>query len=121
MNYARYQKIVSAQLKKYGKPVTFHFQEVGGGYDPISGKMTAPSVSDEECLAVLVRPDKRALYTQTVQLNDAALIIDGVTLSRAPNEKDTVTVDGADWRVLSVSWVAPGDLTIIYKVYIRRS
>lgn len=120
MNYARYQKIVSAQLKKYGKPVTFHFQETGGGYDPISGRMTT-SVIDEECLAVLVRPDKRALATQTVQLNDAALIIDGVTLSRAPNEKDTVTVDGADWRIISVSWVAPGDLTIIYKIYIRRS
>ena len=121
MDYARYQKIVSTQIKKYGKAVMFHLQAEGGDYDPISGRMASATVTDEECMSVMVRPDTKALYTQTINMTDSALIIDGKTLSRAPNERDTVTVDGSDYRILSVSWVAPADLPIIYKVYIRRS
>lgn len=119
MDYGRYQKIVASQIKKYGKVVVFHFhgQE---DYDPIAGTANA-DLCDEEAHAVMVRPDEKSFRTGTVRHGDAALIIDGKTMSRGPTPNDSVTVDGEEWKIISVSRVAPAELVIIYKVYIGRS
>lgn len=119
MDYGRYQKIVASQITKYGKVVVFHFHGPED-YDPIAGTATA-ELCDEEVRAVMVSPDEKSFRTGTVRHGDAALIIDGKTLSRGPTPNDTVTVDGEEWKILTVSRVAPAELVIIYKVYLRRA
>lgn len=121
MDYSRYQKIAKDQIAKYGQLVTFHFSVSGGKYDPVAGKHVANTVEDQETSAVLASPKESAFMGGTIHVGDAVLLIDGGSLARVPSELDTVTVAGAEWRVVAVTRVAPSEIVIIYKVFIRRS
>ena len=120
MNYARYQRIVREQLNKYGKRVTFHLTAGPEVYDPVTGEMTQ-NFLEVEATAVMVSPSAAAMKDAAIQLNDAALLVDGLTLPQPPTELDTVQVDNAEWRIIRVARVVPAEPVIIYKIFIRRS
>lgn len=117
MNYARFQTIAKTQLTKYGQPVVFHVKS-NGGYDPISGTVVEEAVTDIQAMAVLAAPSYKAIQSGLVHAGDAALLVQGDIES--PSERDTVTVAGEEWSIIRVQKVAPADLVILYKIYIRR-
>ena len=122
MNYPRYQKIACKQIQEYGQVVTFRLREGDSAppYDPITGHYVE-EVTEVATHAVLLRPEEKFLRMGTVAIGDAMLLVGGGTMPQDPDERSTVIVSGEEWRVLSVSRVAPSGLVILYKVFIRRA
>ena len=119
MNYARFQKIAKTQIKRFGQLVTFRLGS-SVEYDPISGEATQ-EITEDEVHAVLTAPSIREYSGGMIQVGDAILLVDGLSLSREPKDTDTVVVGGEEWRIVVVQKVSPSQSVVLYKVYIRRS
>ena len=119
MNYARFQKIAKTQIKRFGQLVTFRLGSAMQ-YDPIAGETTQEIIEDQ-VYAVLTSPTQREYGAGLIQIGDAVLLVDGLSLSREPSDTDTVPVGGEEWKVVVVQKVSPSDKVVLYKVYIRRS
>lgn len=119
MNYTRFQNIAKTQIKKFGQLVTFRLVSEEA-FDPLEGEVTVDVVEDQ-VYAVLTNPTFKEYSSGLVQIGDAVLLIDGLSISVTPTDKDTVIVGGEEWNITMVRTVAPSEKVILYKVYIRKS
>ena len=119
MNYARFQKIAKTQIKRFGQPVIFRFASQGE-YDPIQGTVIR-EITEDQVFAVLTAHSTREYSGGLIQVGDAILLVDGISLSQKLKDTDTVLVAGEEWRIVVVQKVSPSQSVVLYKVYIRRS
>ncbi len=113
-------KIEKAALKiaKYGFEVKFrHFDNV---YDPIEGRNIGET-EEFAAPALLTRPDEKALAGGIVQAGDACLLVSPTNMKIEPAIGDVAIMDDTEWRIVSLDFVAPGNVKILYRIYARKS
>lgn len=118
MDYSPKIEKAAKKIAKYGFEAKFrHFNNV---YDPIEG-VNIEETEEFAAPVILTRPDENVLAGGVVKAGDACLLVSPTALSSEPSVGDTVVIDGTEWRIVSIDFVAPGNVKILYRVYVRRS
>lgn len=120
MDLTKFVALAERMIAENGVQVTFRLPSGEGAYNPIAGTLESED-TQVEAMAVLTRPDEKALSTATIHIGDMMLLVDGAGLPQAPDEKCTVIVQGEEWQVVAVSRVAPAGFPILFKVYIHKA
>jgi hypothetical protein len=117
-DYVKTRNTAVGLLNKFGRAVTLK-QAQPSEYDPETGTNTA-AYSDVPVIACdfAVKGEEMVNGTQIIAGDRYALVADGTGIGVTVNDK--LLIDGVTWSVIAVLLLAPGGVTVINKVYIRK-
>lgn len=117
-DYREFHKAALEQIAGFGREAVFIRKT--GSYDPVEGRMLQVA-EGESAMAVITRPDEKALAGGIVLAGDLCLLVAGDALAKAPETGCLVSLGGTGYRIVEVGAVAPAGEAILYRVYCRRS
>jgi hypothetical protein len=122
MDYTGIRARAAATIAKNGKTVTFRLS-TPGGFDPATGLITNPVVSDTVAKAVEVNYSQSERDGTNVQTNDRRFLVAGLKVSgEVLNQPSTIMkliVGTATLSIINVMPLEPGDVAVIYEVQAR--
>lgn len=117
-DYARHIAKAAAKIARYGSMAEFVSTEPA--YDPISGQMIGGE-KIEQAMAVLTKPDQKALASGSIQYGDAILLVPAGGLSERPKPGGIARMSSRTWRIVAIDEVAPDGTPILYKLQVRQA
>lgn len=114
--YSNLQSTATKLLKKYGQVVTLT-RETVSSYDPVLGVPTS-STAEYTGYAAMFDYQLSEIDGQTIQRGDARLLLQVISVE--PKNGDTVAVNGVQYTVINATITAPGGVTVVYELQLRR-
>lgn len=123
-NYQRAKATADRLIARFGRPEPAVLRAptfTGPDYDPTPG----PPV-DHPCTVVVVEWETKELETNRVLANDLKLLVAKGELAIDPDPSHKLVVGGVEHTIvgpesgLGVRTVAPGGVTVFYKLQVRR-
>jgi hypothetical protein len=122
MDYAGIRKRTAATIAKSGKTVTFRLS-TPGGFDPATGLITNPVVSDTVAKAVEVNYSQMERDGTNVLSSDRRFLVAGLELDNSvlsqPSTIMKLVVGTSILSIINVMPLEPGDVAVIYEVQAR--
>lgn len=117
-DYSRYVIKAEEKIAQFGASADFVLS--GQEYDPLSGIMTGGEIT-VSVMALLTRPDKKALASGGVEYGDAVLLVSAAGLPDKPEPGALVRMGKRSWRIVALDEVAPDGTPILYKFQVRQA
>ncbi|MBW2674174.1 MAG: hypothetical protein JRD89_12305 [Deltaproteobacteria bacterium] len=118
---AKFKGKAEAFLAKNGRPVTVNYV-TPGNYNASTGEgATGTQVDTVTIASPLLRYSDQYIDGTTIQSGDATIIFAPEDLT-APlvDHRDTITVDGEAWEIITDLTVSSGELDAMHKYHIRK-
>lgn len=114
--YSQLAATAARLLADKGQAVTFS-RTTGATYSPVTGAHTGGTPTSFTGNGAAFDYNKSEIDGETVQAGDIRLMLEAT--SAAPQIDDTATVDGVEYRVMSVFESSPGGVVTHYEVQLR--
>lgn len=113
--YQSLKQTASKLLTNYGQSVTFS-REVSSGFDPVTGQDTTTTETFSGYGAAFDY-NQSEIDDSIIQQGDIRLMVQAVDTK--PQSGDACSVNGTDYRVMSVMDQSPGGTSVYYEVQLR--
>jgi hypothetical protein len=117
--YNNMRKTAGRMLAVYGSIVTIK-RRASGDYNESTGEATMQAQNIYSGFALVSDFPIRMVNGTSVLSGDKSVTLEASETMVEPQAGDFVVIGAADHRVISVSKVAPGGTTIIYKMQARK-
>lgn len=112
-DYSGIQSTAQTLIERFGRDVQVK-TPIKAGFDTFNQTITWQSVTAK---AVNTRASFNEVQNSLIKAGDSILLVDS---SVSISTETVITDAGADYSVVSVTEVAPGDTTILYRLIVRR-
>lgn len=116
-NYSQSANTAIKLLTKFGRDIT-HVKTVDGAYDINTGSVTNTTVNTTVKAADFAYKANEYRADGLIQADDRYALIEP-TLS-ALDVSDKLIIDGVTWNIVNVNRISPANVTVLYKVQIRK-
>lgn len=115
--YSGLAAVATRLLDTYGQTVTFS-RETGGSFDPVLGVYSGQSTSTFTGSGAAFDFNRSEIDGEIIQRGDIRLMLEAVDTK--PIIGDACTVNGVDYRVMSVMESSPGGTVTHYELQLRK-
>lgn len=115
--YAGLADTAARLLADKGQVISFS-RQTGGTFDPVLGSESGASTTAFTGNGAAFGYNNAEIDGTVVQRGDVRLIVESTTT--VPVQNDQCTVDSVVYRVMAVEPIAPGGITVINKVQLRK-
>lgn len=118
MDYSSLANVTKDQIKDKGRLVSLVLK-TNGSYDPQNDSISGVSYANLQVHAVFSRYDDKSIDGTLVLRSDSKVLISVKELSEKPKIGDIVLDSGKEYKIINVTEIKPGTMTLAYNLQIR--
>lgn len=118
-NYANTAATADRLIKRFGTGATLRRTlNDGAAYDPATATVTAPTVVDTPCSAVVIDYDQKMIDGTLIRVGDKRVYMSAVGVG-VPFAGDLFVWQSVTYSVMSVKLLAPSGVNVFYELQVR--
>ncbi len=109
-------KTARDMIRKFGGPVTLLMPQ-DESFDPVAGSVTSGTPLERRGKGLLTGYKDNLVDGTVIQRGDRRLLLEA---GMAPTRTTKIRIGSEIWKVVDVDTIAPGQVTVLYTVQVRR-